>query len=196
MSRPQPQLQTVQTTRSAAKNRGGDRAAHHSKLARGLKTNSKAEAALIDIDKPLTDMQKQFVKNWASGESIVTSSIRAGYQDGGSYGYRMAAQPNILKLYNEEKRLYEEAGQLTRKKVMDMLLESYEYAKLAGEPASMVAAARECGKMAGYYEPVRHRVDISVSGNIVLDRMNRMSDAELLKLITDGEVLTAIEDAS
>ena len=43
---------------------------------------------------------------------------------------------------------------MTRKKVMDMLLESYDMAKLMAEPASMVSAAREIEKMCGYYAPV------------------------------------------
>ena len=93
---------------------------------------------------------------------------------------------NVLKLYHEEKAKYEAAGDMTRKKVMDMLLESYDMAKLMAEPASMVSAAREIGKMCGYYAPVESRVKVDVSGNVMLDRLNNLSDAELLKLISDG----------
>ena len=46
--------------------------------------------------------------------------------------------PNILRLYNEEKRKYEEASQMTRKKVMDGLLEGIEMAKLIAEPATVI----------------------------------------------------------
>lgn len=160
---------------------------------RGINTSSKAGAALVSVDKPLTEMQKRFVKIWATGETILSASYRAGYADGGTFAYRMVRQPNILALYQEEKRLYEEAAQMSRKKVMDMLLEAYEHAKLAGEPASMVSAAREVGKMCGYYEPVRHVVDVNVQGTVMLDRLNRLSDAELLKAITEGEGLALIE---
>lgn len=157
---------------------------HVPTLKKGINTSSKAMAALIDIDKPLTDMQRTFVKLWASGESVTTASIRAGYQDGGSYGYRMTAQPNILKFYNEEKAAFERVSDMSRKKVMDMLLEAYADAKMVNEPASMVSAAREIGRMCGYYEPVKHRIEVNHSGNVILDRMNRLSDAELLDLIT------------
>ena len=110
-------------------------------------------------------------------------------------GYRMARMPNILKLYNAEKALYEEAGQVTRKSVMDMHLEAFEMAKLMAEPSTMVAAARELGKMAGYYAPVETRVKVDVTGNIVLDKLNSLSDAELLKIISQGPAAMITNDS-
>ena len=98
----------------------------------------------------------------------------------------MAKMPNILALYNEEKRLYEEASQMTRKRVMDMLVDAYDMAKLMSEPASMVSAAREVGKMCGYYEPAKTQVNVTVNGQVSIDRMSRLSDDELLKIIEQG----------
>lgn len=149
-------------------------------------TTTMAAAAMVSVDKPLTTQQRAFVKFWAEGDSIPNAMHRAGYNDQPSYGYRMAKMPNILALYNEEKRLYEEAAQMTRKKVMDMLLESYDMAKLMSEPASMVSAAREVGKMCGYYEPVKTQVNVTVNGQVSIDRMSRLSDDELLKIIEQG----------
>lgn len=151
--------------------------------ARGMDTGTLANCALIDPEKPLTQLQKAFVKLWASGETILSASIKAGYADGGTYAYRMARMPNILKLYNEEKRLYEAAGDMSRKKVMDMLLESYDVAKMMTEPSAMVAAAREVGRMCGYYEPVTVRHQVQVEGKIVVERLNSMSDSDLMAFI-------------
>lgn len=175
-------------TKPPAKKRGKDALVPIEEVrARGFETNH-ANAHLVDVDKPLTQKQKDFVRHWASGETILSASNRAGYADSGTYAYRMVRMPNILRLYNEEKLAYEAAAGMTRKKVMDGLLEGVEMAKLAGEPASVIAGWREIGKMCGYYEPVRRKLDITVSGNVVMDRMNRMSDAELLRVI-QGEVL-------
>ena len=149
-------------------------------------TSTNAGAMLVDVNKPLNDKQKAFVKFWAEGESITTASARAGYNDAATYAYRMTKMPNVLQLYRQIKAKYEEAGQMDRKKVMDMLLESYDMAKLMAEPSTMVAAAREVGKMCGYYAPVEVKMKVDVTGNIVVDRLNSMSDAELLKLITTG----------
>jgi len=154
---------------------------------RGLDTSDYANAALIDPDKPLTDKQKGFVKFWAAGESLMSAAYKAGYDESSlTYAYRLAKQPNVLKLYEEEKRLYEEASNMSRKKVMDMLVEAYDMAKLMAEPASMVSAAREIGKMCGYYEPVAKKVDITVNGKALTKRLDAMSDEDLAKMIAEG----------
>jgi len=145
------------------------------------------EADEIDPNKPLTEKQKAFVKLMAQGESVSTATVRAGFAtNSATYGFTLLRQPNVLKLLNEEKSKYEAACQMTRKRVMDGLLEGVELAKLAGEPASVISGWREIGKMCGYYEPVTRKLDITLSGNVVMDRMNRLSDAELLKLIQGG----------
>ena len=153
--------------------------------AKYAETTTMAAAALVPVDKPLTTQQREFVKHWAAGDSIPNAMARAGYNDQPSYGYRMAKMPNILALYNEEKRLYEEASQMTRKRVMDMLVDAYDMAKLMSEPASMVSAAREVGKMCGYYT-VQTQVNVTVNGQVSIDRMSRLSDDELLKIIEQG----------
>lgn len=156
---------------------------------RGTDTSNLSAAQLAEVispDKPLTDKQKAFVQLWAQGESIQTASVRAGYSDAGAIAYRLVKFPNVLALYRELKAKYEEAGQMTRKKVMDGLIEAVDMAKLMAEPSTMVAGWREIGKMCGYYAPVEHKLKVDISGNIVVDRLNGMSDAELLRVITQG----------
>lgn len=145
-----------------------------------------AAAALVSPDKPLTEMQKAFVKFWAEGDSISTAMMRAGYNEQPSYGYRMAKMPNVLAEYDRIKRAYEDAAQMTRKKVMDMHLEAYEMAKLMAEPATMVSAAREIGRMCGYYEPVKQKVEISVNGQIAVKRIESMDTEDLIKMVAEG----------
>lgn len=160
-------------------------------------TSTYAGAESVDPDKPLTEKQRLFVKHWAAGESIISASARAGYGDGATYAYRMIRMPNILRLYEEEKRAYEAASSMTRKRVMDGLLEAVEMAKLMAEPASMVAGWREIAKMCGYYEPVQKKIDINLIGNGRLAQLERLSDAELLRLIsTPVEEVVAMEALS
>lgn len=134
-------------------------------------------------NRPLTEKQREFVRHWAMGETILSAAYRAGYADGGTLAYKMAKDPVILRYYNQEKALYEQACAMSRKKVMDMLLEAYDVAKLVTEPASMVSAAREIGRMCGYYEPVKRTIDINVKGNVTVRQLERASDEDLLKLI-------------
>jgi hypothetical protein len=177
-------LHDLTPTPSSAKKRGGERGTDVVR-SRGINTSTHEAAALISPDKPLTDKQKAFVKAWASGDSISAATLRAGFAED-SVGYRLVRMPNILALKAKYEAKYEEEAQMTRKKVMDMHMEAYEMSKLMAEPATMVAAAREIGKMCGYYAPVEHKIKVDVTGNIILDRMNGMSDAELLKVISQG----------
>ena len=179
-----PKTKPPRASRPRAKDQDtGRKAAVRAKYA---ETTTMAAAAMVPVDKPLTTQQRLCVQHWAEGETIPNAMARAGYNGQPSYGYRMAKMPNILALYNEEKRLYEEASQMTRKRVMDMLVDAYDMAKLMSEPASMVSAAREVGKMCGYYEPVKTQVNVTVNGQVSIDRMSRLSDDELLKIIEQG----------
>lgn len=147
-------------------------------------------AQLEDDDKPLTDKAKAFVRYWAQGESVSSAAIKAGYGDGASYAYRLVHLPKVKALYDAEKKAYEEAANMSRKKVMDMLVEAYDMAKLMAEPSSMVSAAREIGKMCGYYEPVKKTLEINVNGATLAKKMDQMSDEELQAMIVEG--MTAI----
>jgi hypothetical protein len=166
-------------------------AAREARIAALRKTPANGgKVALIEghnPDRPLTDKQRIFVKEWAGGESILSASTRAGYADGGAMAYRLAKDPAILKLYEREKALYEEASQMTRKKVMDGFLEAADMARTLADPVALTGAWREIGKMCGYYEPVKRTLEVNFSGSVTMKRLEAMDDASLLKLIK-GEV--------
>lgn len=169
--------------------------------ARSPNTSSNAGVAEANPDRPLTTRMKEFVKLWAQGETILSAALRAGYNDGGTYAYRLAKDPAILKIYHREKEAYAAAVGMTRQKVMEGLLEAVEMAKIQADPTAMIAGWREVGKMCGYYEPVKKQIDVNITGNVVMQRLNKLSDAELLKLIEtetanalEGEFIEVLED--
>jgi phage terminase small subunit len=159
-------------------------------------TGTMAAAAAVSVDKPLTEKQKEFVKFWAEGDSIPNALARAGYSVAdNSLGYRMAKMPNVLALKAKYQAQYEEAAAMTKKKVMDMHLEAFEMAKLMSEPATMVSAAREVGKLCGYYEPQKVQLDVNVNQSLLMGRVNQLSDAELLKIIESNGTIPLLEAA-
>lgn len=169
--------------------------------ARSPNTSGYDGVAEANPDRPLTSKMKEFVKLWAQGETILSAAIRAGYNDGGTYAYRLAKDPAILKIYHREKEAYAAAVGMTRQKVMEGLLEAVEMAKIQADPTAMIAGWREVGKMCGYYEPTKKQIDVNITGNVVMERLNRLSDAELLKLIgeqagnvIEGELVAAAEE--
>ena len=156
---------------------------------RGTDTSNLSAAEMAEVispDKPLTEKQKLFVQHWAKGDSITSASYRAGYADGGKVAYQLVKMPNILKLKAKYEAEWEATGAMSRQKVMDGMLEAIDMARMMAEPASMIAGWREIGKICGYYAPVEHKVKVDVSGNVIVDRLNSLSDAELLKIIQGG----------
>lgn len=156
--------------------------------ATAIETSTHQGAEQANPDRPLTEKQKLFAKIWAQGETIRSAAMKAGYTaDGAGIAYRLCRDPAILKIYNREKALYEESCQMTRKRVMDGLLEGIEMAKMLDEPASVIGGWREIGKMCGYYAEQKRTVDINIKGEVTVKQLERMDDASLLKLIK-GEV--------
>ena len=149
-------------------------------------TTTMAAAAAVSADKPLTEKQKAFAVARARGESVPNAMALAGYNEQPSYGYRLDKMPNVQALMRQEQALYAEAAQMDRKKVIDMQLEAYDMAKTMAEPSTMVAAAREIGKICGLYEP--KKVEVSINGSVQheIHRFEAMSDAELLEVLSQG----------
>lgn len=183
------QLATIQPmarTSVQQRNKEATKLADLASARTAVNTSTMGAAALVPADKPLTDRQRQFVKFWAEGDTIPNAMQRAGYNEQPSYGYRMAKMPNILVEFDRIKAKWEEAAQTSRQQVMEMHKEAFEMAKMMAEPATMVSAAREIGRMCGYYEPVKQRIEFTVNGQIAVKRLEAMSDEDLLRLVTEG----------
>lgn len=145
--------------------------------------HARSRAVTPFIQKSLTEKQATFVKLWAQGETIMSAAHRAGYTDNGSMAYAMVNDPTIRAMYDAEKKAWEESCAMTRKEVLDGFIDAANMAKLMGEPASMVSAYREIGKMCGFYEPLRVKLENGGPGQQLLERLERLNDDELLKLM-------------
>lgn len=139
-------------------------------------------------EKNLTPTQRLFIKYMGEGDSATGAAMRAGVEGkwATAYSVKWRKIPIINELIAAERKKYEVAAQMTKVRVMEMHVEAFDMAKLMSEPSSMVAAAREIGKLCGYYEPAKYQVDVTVNGQITMERLNTLSDAELLKLIAEG----------
>lgn len=139
-------------------------------------------------DAPLTDQQKLFVQYWAGGDSVGAAALRAGFSSP-SYGYQIRYSPKIVNLYETLKAEYRVAAQLSKEDVINGLKEAINDAKLMSEPATQIAGWREIGKLCGFYEAKKIDVNVNVQGAVMLDRMNKMSDSELLNIINEASAL-------
>ena len=78
--------------------------------------------------------------------------------------------------------------QITKELVLTDLQGAIEIVKTQGDAGAMIAGWREIARMCGYYSPERVKVDLNVSGKRFIDRLEQMSDAELLEVAANPEV--------
>ena len=83
---------------------------------------------------------------------------------------------------------YAAASRVSKKRVVDGMLEAIEAAKLKADPAVMVAGWKEIGRLCGHYEPTKTQIEVSVNGQVMLQKMTAMSDEELLRLASEDAV--------
>ena len=147
----------------------------------------------VSTDKPLTAQQRAFVKARAEGDTVTNSIIRAGYTGplAKQRGFQTQSIPAVQAALETERAAFRVAAQTTKEEVMQMHKDAFDMARLLAEPATMVSAAREIGKLCGYYEPKKIDISLNVNGSVRLDQMSKMSDAELLKIIEGGSFAAA-----
>ena len=137
----------------------------------------------------LTPRQARFVDEYLVDANGTQAAIRAGYS---ATGARVAAHrllTNVAISSRLEARQQADATRLgvTRDSVIQRLLAAYEMAREQAEPAAMVSAARELGKLMGFYAPVRVEASLDVKELAARGEFERMTDAELFRLIDEAE---------
>jgi len=137
------------------------------------------------IDTQLSPKQARFVDEYLVDANGTQAAIRAGYS---ATGARVAAHrllTNVAISKRLEARHKADAARLsvTRENVLERLLEAFEMAKEEREPAAMVSAARELGKLLGFYAPVRLEASLDVKELAAKGQFERMTDAQLYEVI-------------
>ena len=153
----------------------------------------------------LTEKQTRFVNNIVHGMPQTIAARTAGYSEPNVEGTRLMRDPRITEAIQYLYRRHEKTNKMTRKKVMDGLLEAIEMAKVQADPKVMVAGWREIGHMCGFYAPEKKVIDINITAKRAVDKLEMLSDAELLEMIENdsatiegefSEVLEATQKAS
>jgi hypothetical protein len=159
--------------------------------------NGAAAVGKQNPDGILTERQQRFVNAVArDGMNIAAASRIAGYERSTiNQGERnnLMKNPKILKAIAVEREKWAAASQMTKKKVIDGLLEAIDMAKLQADPTPMIQGWTQIGKLCGFYEPTRHKLEVSVKGEVVIQKLQQLDDEQLLALadgrtdILDGE---------
>lgn len=143
-----------------------------------------------DPTRALTEMQQIFVNAVARDNmNKVAAARQAGFKDPNVMACTLMHNAKIQAAIAKERALYAEASKMTKQKVMDGLLEAIDLARMKAEPVAMIMGWREVGKMCGFYEPQKTELKVSFKGQILLQKINTMSDAELLALAEDDPTI-------
>jgi hypothetical protein len=135
----------------------------------------------------LTDRQKIFVDAVLRGQSQTMAARTAGYSAPNQRANLMMKDPKIIEALQQQHYKHEKSVQMTRKRVMEGLVEAIDMAKLQADPGTMVNGWREIGRMCGYYAAERKIIDVNISAKRVIDKLETLTDAELLEMVSQDE---------
>lgn len=137
----------------------------------------------------LSPKQTRFVDEFLVDCNGAAAAVRAGYAPGSA----KVAASRLLTSDNPCRRAIQARQEadssrlgVTRENVLQKLLDAFEIARVQGEPATMVSAARELGKLLGFYAPTRVEASLDVKELAARGQFERMTDAQLYEVIERG----------
>lgn len=155
-----------------------------------LKTLRAAAADMnMDPDAPLDAREQRFV--WLIVEKGLPNPVayqEAGYRGGPSTACEKAKQPKIAKAIAVLREKMLRDARITKKQVIDGFLDSIQCAKLVGEPIAMVAGWREVARVCGFYDKDVKKIDITVNGQLQLERLQAIPREQLLAMVEGREI--------
>lgn len=136
-----------------------------------------------NINLPLTERQQLFVNAMArDGMNFNAAMRQAGYTLTAGTRGSLLGNAKIQHAIAIERAKFAKASMMTKKKVIEGFVEAIDMARLKADPMVMVAGWREVAKMCGFYEPTRHKLEVSVNGEVVIHKLQQLDDNELLQL--------------
>lgn len=137
----------------------------------------------------LTPRQAAFIPEFLATGNATASAIAAGFSVKGASvaGTRMLRNASVQEALQARQSADATRLSIKREDVVAGLLEAVDQARVQSNPMAMVAGLRELGKMMGFYAPELKKVDLNVQGKVDMDRLNQLTDAELLQIIEAGQ---------
>ncbi len=138
----------------------------------------------------LTEKQAKVVEALLDGSSP-TAAVKAGYPT--TSNPLLLRAPDVVAALAVARGELSSAAQIKRADVLEMLVQAYDTAHMTAEAGNMVAAAREIGKMLGFYEPETIKVEMTMQQAKLKSKFEIMSDEELLEIaegrarVVDGD---------
>lgn len=157
---------------------------------------AKKRAAHPSMAIPVTEKQRRLITLLADDNlSLVAAARRAGYVSKNAAKTALA-RPQVAHALAMRRAEVARDLKMSREKVLEGIMEAIEMAKIKAEPMTMISGWREIGRMCGFYEPTKTKVELSLNTDSILTQMSSMSDDELLKLTeASGNMLETLEES-
>lgn len=132
--------------------------------------------------------QRKYVENRARGMTRERSAILAGYPAGQEAGKQVESMPTVQEELAKIRAEMASAAGVSREDIVAMLMDAAALAKLQADPASIVQAARELGKMLGFYAPEVKKTLHGIDKNDLKKALRDMRDEDLIRIAYQGEL--------
>lgn len=141
----------------------------------------------------LSKQQAIYVAKRATGATIRESAIMAGYTIEKNRVVKVEDSPKVQKALADARADTAKNIGVTKEDVAKGFQEAAEMARMMADPAAMVRAYAELGKMLGFYAPEK-KIHEHELGQKSLEALKQLPDNELMKLakgrVVEGEVLS------
>jgi ribosomal protein S25 len=128
----------------------------------------------------LSEKQKGYAENVTRGLSKDRSAIMAGATtDAVPY---FDASPTVQEEIARIRKEVQKNTKITREEVVEMFMEAAGFARILGDSMGLIAAAREVGKMLGYYAPEVKKTLHGIDEAGLKKALKDMNDDDLYKL--------------
>lgn len=136
----------------------------------------------------LSAKQTRFVTEYLVDGCGAQAAIRSGVAASGAHVWasRTLRIAKVAGALATRQAADAERLALRRQEVLAGLLEAIDQARVQGNPAAMIRGWSEIGRLMGYYAPEVKKVDLDVGCQVEIDRINQLSDAELVRIIETG----------
>lgn len=134
----------------------------------------------------LTAKQQRFVAEYLVDGNGARAAVAAGYGRAGAKvtAHRLThANPAVQAEIRARQALDSQRLQIGRQDVIQGLLEAIAEARAQGNAAALISGWTQVGRMLGFFEPQRHRLELSAAAALEQGRYEHMSDAELMALL-------------
>lgn len=141
----------------------------------------------------LSAKQAKFVAEYLVDGNGSRAALAAGYGESGRSvaAVRLLGNASVRAAIEARQGVDARRLQIERQDVIQGLLEAVQMARERREPAAMVAAWRELGRLLGFYAPERR--EVAVVAGVGRARYEAMSDRELAEIVAgappDDEVV-------